>query len=196
MPALELTSHTARVTWLGSVVPAEGREGIRSAPREAIELDFAGMSDEVHSGRTRPSCSRVTNQFPKGTEIANTRQLSILSAEELAAIADEMGLDALDPVWLGASMVIEGIPDFSHMPPSSRLQGPDGASIVIDMQNRPCVYPALEIEKDLPGQGKPFKGAANGRRGVTAWVERGGRLAIGDELRLFVPDQRAWAPGG
>ncbi len=194
MPALKLTAHTARITWLGTV--PEARENIRSIPREVVELGYAGMAGEMHSGLTRPSCVRVKEQYREGTEIANTRQLSIVSTEELAAIAALMGLDAIDPAWLGASMVIEGIPDFSHVPPSSRLQGPDSAALVIDMQNLPCIYPAREIDKDHPGHGPKFKSAAKQRRGVTAWVEREGRMAIGDDLRLFVPTQRAWALTG
>ena len=38
--------------------------------------------------------------------------------------------------------------------------------------------------------------AAEGRRGVTAWVERPGDIRVGDSLTLFLPDQRAWAPKG
>jgi len=135
----------------------------------------------------------VTAQHPKGTEIANVRQFSILSAEEIAAIAAEIGLDRLAPEWLGASIVIEGIADFSHVPPSARLQNGAGTTLVIDMQNRPCVWPGKEIEKDHAGYGKAFKPAAEARRGVTAWVEREGPLAVGDSLRLHIPDQRAWA---
>ncbi|MFX0544992.1 MOSC domain-containing protein [Roseovarius sp. S1116L3] len=194
MPALKLTSYTARITWLG-LVP-EPRPDIRSRPLDAVELSYAGVVGEMHSGLTRPSCVRVKEQFAQGTEIANTRQLSIVSAEELVEIAARMELDVIDPAWLGASMVVEGIPNFSHVPPSARLQGPNGASLVIDMQNRPCLYPAREIDKDHPGRGPKFKTAAKGRRGVTAWVEREGRMAVGESLRLFVPDQRAWAPGG
>jgi MOSC domain-containing protein YiiM len=89
-------------------------------------------------------------------------------------------------------LVIEGIPDFTLVPPSSRLQGPDGATLVLDMENRPCHLPAREIEKVHPGKGKAFKSAAQNRRGVTAWVERPGRLALGDTLRLHVPDQPVW----
>jgi hypothetical protein len=91
-------------------------------------------------------------------------------------------------------MVIEGIPDFSHVPPSSRLQGPDGATLVVDMQNRPCHLPARSIESVSPGMGKLFKPAAEGKRGVTVWVQREGRIAVGDRLRLHIPDQRGWAP--
>ncbi|PVA10270.1 sulfurase [Pelagivirga sediminicola] len=192
MPAIIPTDHTARVTWLGCV--ADSTADLSAAPLTEAMLSFAGIPGEFHGGETRPSCSRVAALHPRGTTIANTRQLSILSAEDLAEIARAMELDALDPALIGASMVIEGIADFSHVPPSSRLQGPDGATLVIDMQNRPCHLPAKVIDAQHPGMGRAFKRAAGDRRGVTAWVEREGRIALGDTMRLFIPDQRAWAP--
>lgn len=192
MPALIPTQHKARLIWLGKVGP--DAEGVRSsALTDAVHLSYAGVDGEIHAGLTRPSCVRTVTQWPEGTEIRNVRQLSILSAEEMAATAAEMGLERLEPEWVGASMIIEGIDDFSHVPPSSRLMNAAGTSLVIDMQNRPCHYPGLEVEKDRPGYGKAYKTAAKGRRGVTAWVEREGPLAVGDELILHVPDQRFWA---
>jgi MOSC domain-containing protein YiiM len=135
----------------------------------------------------------VAGLYPRGTEIRNVRQISVLSADELAAIAARMGVPALDPALVGATMVVEGIPDFSRVPPSSRLQAESGATLVIDMENRPCMLPAVPIEAALPGKGKAFRRAAEGRRGVTAWVEREGMLRVGEALRLFVPDQPVWA---
>ncbi len=165
-----------------------------SVPVPEIELTFAGIAGEAHSGLTRPSCSRVAAQYPAGTEIRNTRQISVLSAEDIAAIAAAMSVTTLDPAWLGANLVVEGIGDFSHVPPSSRLQGEDGATLVVDMENRACVLPGKVIEAELPGKGRLFRPAARGRRGVTAWVEREGWLRLGERLRLHVPDQPAWAP--
>ncbi|MGI9369817.1 MAG: MOSC domain-containing protein, partial [Ruegeria sp.] len=147
-----------------------------------------------HQGSTRPSCVRVKNLHPIGTEIRNTRQLTILSAEELAEIAKEMDLGSLDPALLGASMVVRGIPDFTHVPPSSRLQAPSGLTVAVDVENLPCVIPGREVESVSPGYGPRFKPAAKGRRGVTAGVERPGSVRVGDRLTLFVPDQRNWAP--
>lgn len=191
MPALLPTEFTGRIAWLGRV--EKGGEGIRSVPLNDVYASYAGVEGEVHAGLTRASCVRVRDQFPEGTEIRNVRQFSILSAEEMREIADEIGLDAVAPEWLGASIIIEGIPDFSHVPPSSRLLTDEGTALVIDMQNRPCIYPAKEIEKDHPGHGKGFKAAAKGKRGVTAWVEREGALRVGDNLRLHIPDQRQWS---
>ncbi len=192
MPALKPTELYATVTWLGHVGDPDPA-AIRSAPMQSVDVGFDGIAADVHAGVTRPSCVRVTSQYPEGTEIANVRQFSILSAEELAEIAEGVNLDQIEPEWLGATLVIEGIPDFTHVPPSSRLQSEAGTCLVIDMHNRPCVYPAKEIEKDKPGHGKAFLGAAKDKRGVTAWVEHPGPLAVGDKMRLHVPDQRAWA---
>ncbi|TDK48022.1 MOSC domain-containing protein [Antarcticimicrobium luteum] len=191
MATLKLTEHEGEVVWLGHV-PAGGT--LRSRPVERLELGFNGVSGGRHEGENRPSCSRVLNLYPRDTEIRNVRQLTILSEEELAGIAATMGEDSLDPALLGASIVLRGIPDFTHLPPSSRLQSTGGTTLTVDMENLPCVLPGREIEAVHPGKGAAFKPAAEGRRGVTAWVERPGPLALGDRLRLFIPSQRPWNP--
>lgn len=184
------TDFIATITWLGRV--PENRANIRSEPLETAFASYAGFEGDFHNGLTRASCVRVKAQHPQGTEIRNTRQLSILSVEELDAIAQTMGVAALDPRQLGASMIVKGIPDFTYLPPASRLQTERGTTIVVDVENGPCNFPAREIENDMPGHGKDFKAAARGKRGVTAWIEREGPLAIGDTLRLHVPNQPHW----
>lgn len=191
MPALMPTDHFGTITWLGRVDDREA--ALSSRPLDWLMATFAGPEGEAHGGLTRPSCSRVLGLYPRNTEIRNTRQFAILSAEELAAIAAAMGLERLDPALVGASMVLSGIPDFSHIPPSARLQGEGGATLVVDMQNRPCVLPGKEIEAVHPGKGRFFKPAAEGRRGITAWVEREGTFRVGEQVRLHIPDQRVWA---
>lgn len=190
MPALIPTDYEGVITWLGIVRADLGV--LPSAAEAEVFASFAGVAGELHAGLTRASCSRVTGQYKRDTEIRNVRQFSVLSAEEMALIAEAMGLAALDPGLLGASLVISGIPDFSHLPPSSRLQAVGGATLVVDMENRPCTLPARGIEVLHPGFGKKFKPAALNRRGVTAWVEREGVLRLGAKVRLHVPDQRAW----
>ncbi len=190
MPVLKPTDFIGRIVWLGLV-----RD--RSAQLEAeavaeLTATFAGPVGEDHGGLTRPSCSRVVAQYPKGTTIRNTRQFTILSVEELAATAAKMGLERLDPALVGATMVIEGIPDLSHLPPSSRLQGPEGATLVVDIENRSCQLPAKPIEARHAGFGAKYKSAASGRRGLTAWVEREGVFRLNDAIRLHIPDQPIW----
>ena len=158
MAALKGTNHYGRITWLGRV--ADRDVALESTSLPTLAARFDGPEGEAHGGINRPSCSRVLGLYPRNTDIRNTRQFSILSAEDLAAIAADMGLPALDPALLGASMVIEGIPDFSHLPPSSRLQGAGVATLVVDMNNRPCTLPARPIETRHPGFGARFKHSA------------------------------------
>lgn len=193
MPALKSTLYTAEIVWLGSVMDGD-RAALASPERDALELTFAGIAGAFHAGLTRPSCGRVTSQYPRDTAIKNERQLSIVSQEELDLIAVEMGIDHIDPVRVGATMVVKGIPDFTHIPPSSRLQAPSGATMTVDMENRPCLYPSRSLEIEHPGKGKGFKPAAKNRRGVCAWVAAEGRVAVGDMLTLHIPDQPMWAP--
>lgn len=190
MPALMKTDFAGHVRYLGRV--ADRSDTLRAEALEAAELTWDGIAGACHAGLTRPSCSRVTTLYTRGTEIRNVRQVSILSREELARLAAKIGVAVLDPALLGASMVIEGIPDLTHLPPSSRLQLASGAVLVVDMENRPCTLPAREIERDHAGHGKAFKRAAAGLRGVTAWVERPGPVALGDAVVLHIPDQPVW----
>ncbi|WP_264212718.1 MOSC domain-containing protein [Leisingera thetidis] len=191
MPVLRDSGFKGEIIWLG-LVPAGG--GLQAEPADRLEMGFGGIAGERHEGENRGACVRVRNLYPEGTEIRNVRQLTILSEEELAEIAAGMGMERVDPAHLGATIVLRGIPDFTFVPPSSRLQGPDGVTLTVDMENRPCVLPGREIEKDHAGFGARFKPAAQNRRGITAWVERPGTLSLGNECTLFVPDQRAWAP--
>ena len=191
MSALKPTRFTGTITWAGLV--ADRDAALPSAPVQSITATFAGPMGEAHAGLTRLSCSRVKRQYASNTTIRNVRQFSILSGEDLAAIAADMGLATLDPALVGATLVIVGIPDFSHLPPSSRLQAAGGCTLVVDMENRPCTLPARPIEERHPTFGKAFKPAAQGRRGVTAWVEREGTLSVGETVTLHVPDQPVWA---
>ncbi len=192
MPALIKTSFSGTIAWLGRVPDRDA--SLRSRPLTKVMARFAGIEGEAHGGLTRPSCSRVITQYSRDTEIRNVRQLAIVSVEELAEIAAGIGVKQMDPAWLGASMVISGIPDFTHIPPSARLQSTSGATLVVDMENRPCHLPAPVINEDAPGAGAKFKAAAKDRRGVTAWVEREGLLRIGDAVSVHIPDQRGWQP--
>jgi len=190
MPALIPTDFTAAVTWLG-LVP-DRADSVRATPQDHIFAGFDGVTGDDHNGLTRPSCSRMSGQYPVGTTIRNTRQFSILSVEELEIVAKNMGVDRVEPEWIGASIVIRGVPDLSHVPPGSRLQFASGATMVVNLENGPCHLPAKVIDADAPGKGGAFKAAAKGLRGVTGWVEREGDLRLGDTLRLFVPSQKPW----
>lgn len=190
----EKTPYIGRITFLGHVTDRDAGPG--ATPLETADLGWEGILGEAHGGINRRACSRVATLHPKGTEIRNTRQVTLLSAEEIAATAAEMEVDHLDPALMGASIVVAGIPDLSYLPPGARLQAANGATLVIEMVNHPCTITGKSIESGYAGKGPAYKPAARDRRGVTGWVERPGTLALGDQLHLFIPAQRAWAPNG
>ena len=145
-------STAGKLVWIGET---EDRSStLCSSPLTEVCLGFAGINGDSHSGLNRPSCVRVNQLYAEGTEIRNTRQVSIVSAEELRLIANDMGLEQLAPSFVGANLVVEGFPDFTFVPCSSRLQFDSGATVVIDMVNLPCQLPAREIEKSDAGNGK------------------------------------------
>ncbi len=192
MAVLTPTALTGRVAWLGLVV--DRNASLRSGEVGAVTARFDGLVGESHSGPVRPACTRVAAQYPKGTPIRNVRQITVLSREEIAAIAAAMELPALAPQWLGANIVLEGLPHLTLVPPSSRLIFEGGAALTVDMENNPCQFPAREIEREHPGKGREFIAAARNRRGVAAWVEREGEIALGEVARLHVPPMRAYPP--
>lgn len=171
------------------LIHADKKDDITSVACESVEVSFAGFKGESHSGLTRESCVRVKEQYREGTIIRNTRQISIVSTEELALIAELMDISSIKPEYLGANICVSGIPDFSLLPPSSRLLFSSGVSLVVDMQNEPCKYPAQVIDTIYPGRGKYFIKHALERRGVTAWVEREGQLTAHDTVAVHIPVQ-------
>ena len=163
-------------------VNAEGETG-------EVFVSLEGLPGDTHAGLTRPSCVRVKELYPEGTEIRNTRQITVVSQEEMATIADKLGIDTLPPAWLGANLMLSGIPHLTLLPPSSRLQFSSGLTLVVDLENMPCIFPARVIDEYHPGKGSKFVTKAKHLRGFTAWVERPGTVKPGDTVAVHVPGQ-------
>ena len=132
----------------------------------------------------------MLKQFKRGTMVRNSRQVSILSIEELLEVAKVMGIPEIKPEWVGANLVTSGVPKLTLLPPSSRLQFPSGATIVVDIENLPCRYPAAIIEKHHPKLLSGFVKAAKHRRGIVGWVEAEGKVKQGDTITVWLPPQR------
>lgn len=193
MPILTPTEIRGETVWLG--LNRDRARTLESEAVERVEVDYGGFVGESHGGLTRPSCSRVKLQYPKGTEIKNARQVTILSAEELEEVSAAMGLpEPIRPEWVGANMILRGVPRLTELPPGARLIFENGTSIVVDMENGPCKFPAEIIEARHPGKGLSFPKHALGKRGITAWIERGGEISLGDVCALHVPPQRIYEP--
>jgi MOSC domain-containing protein YiiM len=192
MTLLQPTKISGRVEAV--LIGANRSEGLEKAQINSVQVTFAGFEGDCHAGLTRPADVRVRKQYSKNTPIRNTRQVSILSSEELAQIAQAMGLSSLKPEWIGANLVVAGIPQLTLLPGSTRLIFSGGASIVVDTENAPCRYPAEVIERHHRGYGAKFIDVARHRRGVTGWVEKEGAIKIGDRIEVHLPPQRIYGP--
>lgn len=170
----------------------ERKSGLEKAPTNELTLVFDGIVGDCHSGPTMLSDARTLKQYPRGVPLKNRRQVSLVSVEEMAEVAEKLGIPALSPEWVGANLLISGIPDLTLLPPATRMMFSSGATLIIDLENDPCRYPADVIEKHHPGHGLAFPKEAQHKRGLVAWVEREGAIKIGDSIRLFLPPQRIW----
>lgn len=152
----------------------------------SLQLDFEGISGNRHYGYTKAAGGREKH-YPAGTTMANNRQWSAVSEEELDAAAEIMGLDDLHPGWIGANIVVEGIPHFSQLPLVTHLffehKGEPGPVLVVFEHNGPCTWPDPYIEEGA--RMKPAVGFAKGglnRRGLVGWVDTPGLIHTGDTV--------------
>jgi hypothetical protein len=174
------------------LVNPDEKSGIESNAVARVSARFEGLEGDCHWGATRPACVRVIRQYKKGTPIRNVRQFSIVSSEELSDIAAAMGIPEIRPEWLGANILVSGIPDLTLLPPASRIVFSSGAVLTTDTENAPCRFPAEVIERHHPDAAETFVSCAQHKRGITAWVEKEGEIATGDGIALHLPPKRLY----
>ena len=159
----------------------------------ALDLTFDGIVGDHHAGATRKAGGREP-WYPRGTAIRNERQVSLVSADDLTAIARDMGVDTVRPEWLGANLVISGIADFSMLPPRTLLFFDGGVTLKVDGQNAPCKIAGRAVAEGLGHADRDetalaFVKAAKRLRGLVAWVEKPGRIEAGAAFEARVPEQ-------
>jgi hypothetical protein len=190
MPLLSKFPKPGRVEEL--LQRASRTDGFVKAGTERVALRFGGPDGDCHGGINRKSDSRTLQLYKRNTEIRNVRQVTIVSLEELVATAAMLGIPRIEPSWFGANMVVSGVPDFTLLLPSTRLQFPSGATLVVDMENLPCSQIAAVVAEHHPEVQFKVVAAAMHRRGVTAWVEREGDVKTGDEMTVWLPPNRTY----
>ncbi len=180
---------------IGGLYRAEGKSFV-TAPAETLELGFDGIEADFHAGATRRTGGREP-WYPRGTEIRNERQLSILSFEELAEIAGDLAIPTVLPEWIGGNLVLTGIPRLSLLPPRTLVFFEHGVTLKIDGDNGPCRLSGRSIAAHHPerdGLDLQFVKAAKHKRGLVAWVEKLGRLSVGEAFEARLPEQWIYDP--
>lgn len=169
--------------------------GFETRSVRSIAVDFEGVIADHHRGHTRRAGGREP-WYPRGAIMRNERQISIVATDELTAIAAAMGAPRIAPEWIGANLVIDGVPRLSWLPPRSRLFVDGGAVLVIEGQNAPCRVAGAAIARRYPDQPEfelMFVKAARRLRGLVAWVERPGEITAGAKVEAKLPEQWIYA---
>ncbi|MCO6392224.1 molybdenum cofactor sulfurase [Aliihoeflea aestuarii] len=189
---IEIIPARKLVGTVGGLLRASGDDFVTEKVSQ-LQLDFEGVAGDFHRGRTRRSGGREP-WYPRGTEMRNERQVSIVADDELAKIADGMGIARIAPEWIGANLVLDGVPRLSLLPAGTLLFFQEGVTLKIDSQNGPCRLAGRSVA-DHAGMADREAGALLfpkvGRRlrGLVAWVEKPGTITEGEAVSVRVPEQ-------
>lgn len=151
---------------------------------DQVEVRWEGFVGDKHYGLTMKAGSHQ-KPYPKGAEVRNVRQISIVSTEELAQIAVALGLPRVEPAWVGANMMLSGVAELTKLPSGSRLYFENGVGIVIEGENLPCTTAGASLQSQFPDRlelATSFPKKAIGKRGLVAWVERPGTIRTGESV--------------
>ncbi|HET9412153.1 MAG TPA: MOSC domain-containing protein [Candidatus Saccharimonadales bacterium] len=182
-----MTPHNQATSEQQTVLPVSHAYGL-SGDRHSGGYVVSGHDDDL-----------LSLGFTKGTPAANLRQFSMVSTEELAAIAEEMQLpgSVMPPGLLGENIVVSGIADLTSTLKAGSLlcftrRNTDmpQAALLVTGPNEPCGHPHANIVAHFGGPAEfkarmPFLKAAAGRRGVVGLVRVGGGIEPGDTMQVW-----------
>ena len=139
--------------------------GLRPAKREALvmplhaQLDASqGLVGDHYSGRS------------------GKRQLTLIQAEHLQAVAQFLGKANLDPGLLRRNLVVSGINLLSLRERRFRI----GEDVILEGTG--LCHPCSRMEENL---GPGGYNAMRGHGGITARIIAGGMIKVGDEIRMI-----------
>lgn len=172
----------------------------------AAEFPFPGRLEAIYLRSARgqpvqsvPTCEALADRGLHGDRTAagrggSRRQVTLLQAEHLPAIAALLRREEVDAAVLRRNLVISGLnlvaarSLFRDQPLHLRL----GAEVVLELTG-PC-EPCSKMEAVL---GPGAYNALRGHGGMTARVLRGGSLCLGDEVRCqLAPPSDGASPRG
>jgi hypothetical protein len=160
------------------------RGEVASQRVDSLFLGPLGIEGDRHAGPTLVAGPRQKG-VPRGTVLKNTRQVSLVSVEESAAVATSLGIASLDMTWLAANIELTW-PSLTKLASGTRLRFSGGVVLALEGENEPCrkVGKVVAAKTGLALESK-FVKAAWGLRGVVGWVETPGRIIVGESVALF-----------
>lgn len=166
-------------------------DGFVTTAVDRLDLGFDGIEGDRHGGFTRRSGGREP-WYDRGTEMRNERQISLLSPDELAGVAEGLEIAELRPEWIGGNLLVEGIAQLSLLPPRTLIFFENGVTLKVDGDNGPCRFAGRSIAEHAGGGidvELGFVKMAKKRRGLVAWVEKPGTIVAGEGFEAHLPEQ-------
>ncbi len=181
---------------------------LNGEPVSRITFGLTGPTGDKHAGLSR-TLSRhdgtyvETSMLSRGARVFNWRSWTGLSEEENLEIKRKLSVNIPQGCLL-ENMVISGVPNFSQLPPTSRLVFPvrggsskSQAILAIWEENSPCRGVGDRLEKhyadqgyvQAPGLSTRFITVARGKRGVMGFVLSEGLVEVSDCVNVFLPVQ-------
>ena len=149
--------QTGTLEWIGQ--RSARREPLVSVPQAELKTDSHLVGDHA-----RPKAD-------------GKRQITLIQHEHLAAVAGYLGLAApLDPGRLRRNLVVSGLNLLALKNRQIRI----GDEVVLDITGE-C-HPCSRMEEELGAGGY---NAIRGHGGLTAHIAQGGRIRVGDVVRVL-----------
>lgn len=164
------------------------RKELEKTPCEMLEFTLEGITGDKHGGFIKKADAR-NPEYKRGSMMRNDRQWSAVAPDELTEAARLMGIDRIDPSWVGANLAFTGIPNFTLLPKGTKLIFPSGAVLVVEAENMPCVGPGKVIASKYPDFNltpQRFPKAAMHKRGLVGVIERAGVVCVGDPVTVEI----------
>lgn len=153
---------------------------------EKLCFELDGIVGDRHRGFSKAADGRDRGVV-RGTPVRNWRQWSAVSIEELEIVAQRLGVDKIDPAWLGANLAFSGHAEFTKLPIGTRIWFPGGAVLSVEAENQPCLGPGKEIACHMPAvKAADFPKNALKLRGLVGVVFKAGAVELGDIARIEI----------
>jgi MOSC domain-containing protein YiiM len=164
---LPLTRAFVTAGRLDAILLRPARDAPVRAVGEALAIAGRGLEGDRHADR------------PARSADGGKRQVTLIQAEHLPLIAAWAGRASVDPALLRRNLVVSGLNLMAARSPLARhpLRLRIGGSVVL-LLTGPC-DPCSKMEAAL---GRGGYNAMRGHGGMTAQVEAGGPLMVGDRV--------------
>ena len=172
--------------------------------RSSLEVNLDGIPELPYSGFTRTiehhDGIHKKRGIPSDAEVANDRMLTLISKEEMAALAATLRITEIPVGCLNENVCVEGVSGFSRLlKPGSHIyfRMPDReVTCVLNPQqwNSPCGGVGDNLQQtylDANDLSKRFVREAAVLRGVLGNVFMAGRITTGQIVEVYEPIQLA-----